>query len=259
MLQQGKDALASYMGALGTRPNLPHAEVVELFKRLEEGDAKARSKLVESNLRLVVSIAKAYKGHNIPLEDLIQEGNLGLMKSVERFDWKRGFRFSTYATWWIRQAIGQHILKRKRMIRLPAHAVGAQKRMIDAAEEYRREFGTEPSPEELAELTGTSHVVAKATAHSGRDVISLQTPVGDPSGEGDELGDRIPDEATSPFDSIASQELMVVARQVLSTLSQKEVVVLRLRFGLVEDPADSDNFPITQEELEAVSRGEGLK
>ncbi len=252
-----KDVLTQYLGSLAQRPNLPHLEMVDLFKALETGDSRARNRLIESNLRLVVSIAKGYKGHNLPMEDLIQEGNIGLMKAIERFDYKKGFRFSTYATWWIRQAIGQHVLKRKRMIRLPAHAVGVQRKMIDAAAEFRKEFGVEPSAEELAEITGSSQVVVKATSHSGRDVISLSTPLGSDEDSGT-LEDQIESNDDDPFESVSAQELLMVARQVLSQLSPKEVAVLRLRFGLVEDSSDSDNFPITEEELADVKSGRGM-
>ncbi len=250
-------AIDSYLSILGRTPVLGHPELVEMFKKFESGDYKARNQLVESNLRLVVSIAKQYRGHNIPLEDLIQEGNIGLMKSIERFDWRKGFRFSTYATWWIRQAIGQHVLKRKRMIRLPAHAVTVQKQMSAAVEEYRKEFGSEPSQEELTELLGASDVVVKATFHSNKDAVSLNSPVSSDEDAGT-LEDHIESGDLGPFETCVSKELLEIARNVLMNLTQKEIAVIRLRFGLIEDPTDSANFPITEDEFLAVKRGEGL-
>lgn len=255
------NVVASYLDALTRYPQLKHPEVVELFKQYETGGNiadKARKKLIECNLRLVVSIAKQYKGHNIPIEDLIQEGNIGLMKAIERFKWEKGFRFSTYATWWIKQAIGQHVLKRKRMIRLPAHAATVQRKLLQAADEYRENMGCEPTTEELMDIIGASETVVKATMHSGRSVVSLQQPV---SGfDGDTVEDRVEDERAGcdPFENVAEKQLLDITKNVLNALSPKEAAILRLRFGLVEDSADSDAYPITEEEMQAVMHGKGL-
>jgi len=272
---QDKNAVSSYLDALHRYPQLKHPELVELFKTFvagrelnDEGEninmspeaQKARKTLVECNLRLVVSIAKQYKGHNIPIEDLIQEGNIGLMKAVERFKWEKGFHFSTYATWWIKQAIGQHVLKRKRIIRLPAHAATVQRKMMQAADHFRTEHnGTEPTAEELQDLVGASETVVKATMHSGRGVISLQQPLSS-SGEGDTIEDRVEDErpGSDPFDNCAEKELLEIVKDVLIELSPKEAAILRLRFGLVEDAGNSSEFPITQDEVDAIMSGKGL-
>jgi RNA polymerase primary sigma factor len=260
-----ESAIAAYLDALKRYPQLPHPEVVELFKTLEKEDAprdveKARTRLIECNLRLVVSIAKQFRNHNLPIEDLIQEGNIGLMKAIQRFDWKRGFRFSTYATWWIRQAMGQHVLKRKRTVRLPAHAASVQRKIIQVSEEYRDKFGTEPTAEELAELTGASETVVKATLHSGRGTISLAQPVS-ATGEGDTLGDKIKDErpGADPFKNCSEKELVEITLNVIGRLSEKEAAIIRLRFGLVEDPSNSEEYPVSKEEISAIASGKGLK
>lgn len=254
-------AIASYLNSLQRFPLLKHPEIVDLFQKYEAGDpsGRVREKLIQSNLRLVVSIAKQYKGHNIPIEDLIQEGNIGLMKSIERFDWKRGFKFSTYASWWIRQAIGQHVLKRKRMIRLPAHAATVQRKLLQAAEEYRATMGCEPTQEELTELIGASETVVKATIHSGRATVSLQQPVST-SGDSDKVEDKVEDErpGCDPFENVAEKQLLEIVKRVLGTLSAKETAILRLRFGLVDDSANAETYPITEEELHDIMHGKGM-
>jgi len=269
-----RNIVGTYLNALQRFPQLKHPESVELFKaynagctRDAEGEVTARTpeavklrkKLTECNLRLVVSIAKQYKGHNIPIEDLIQEGNIGLMKSIDRFKHEKGFRFSTYATWWIKQAIGQHVLKRKRMIRLPAHAATVQRKMLQAAEEFRETAGCEPTNEELMAIVGASETVVKATMHSGRGMISLQQPLSS-SGEGDTIEDKVEDErpGCDPFDNVAEKQLLEITQMVLSELSHKEAAILRLRFGLNEDATNSTEFPITEEEARMVMEGKGL-
>ncbi len=268
-----QNIVSSYLTALHRFPQLKHEEMVELFKAYNAGctrDAdgevtirtaeanKLRKKLTECNLRLVVSIAKQYKNHNIPIEDLIQEGNIGLMKSIDRFKHEKGFRFSTYATWWIKQAIGQHVLKRKRMIRLPAHAATVQRKMMQAAESYRETMGCEPTSEELMAIVGASSTVVKATMHSGRGTISLQQPLS-ASGE-DTIGDKVEDErpGSDPFENVAEKQLLQITQEVLSNLSHKEAAILRLRFGLNEDATNSTEFPITEDEARRVMEGKGL-
>ena len=274
-LSPDHNIVGTYLRALQNFPQLKHPEVVELFISYNAGctrDAenevtartpeaiKIRKKLTECNLRLVVSIAKQYKGHNIPIEDLIQEGNIGLMKAVDRFKHEKGFRFSTYATWWIKQAIGQHVLKRKRIIRLPAHAATVQRKMLQAAEDYRGSHNAEePSPEELMEIFGASETVVKATMYSGRGTISLQQPLSS-SGDGDTLEDKVVDhrEGSDPSENVALKQLIEKTREVMLSLTNKEAAILRLRFGLVEDATDSTNYPITMEEARAVIEGKGL-
>lgn len=254
--------VGDYLNDLQTFPQLKHPEVVELFQSYEAGGVaavRARSKLIECNLRLVVSIAKQYKGHNIPIEDLIQEGNIGLMKAVERFKWDKGFRFSTYATWWIRQAIGQHVLKRKRIIRLPAHAATVQRKLLQAADEFRETMGCEPTQEELTEIIGASETIIKATMHGGRAVVSLQQPIASDD-DSDSIEDKMEDTTmnANPFDAVAQKELLGIVHKIINELTPKESAIVRLRFGLVDDETDSRKYPITEREAQLVAQGKGL-
>jgi len=262
ILDEEKNGMSNYLTSLKRYPQLSHDEMVDLFKKYQEGGRvgiDAKKKLIECNLRLVIYIAKQYKGYNIPLEDLIQEGNLGLMKSIEKFDWTKGFRFSTYATWWVKQAIGQYILKRKRIIRMSAHAVTAQKKLANAAAEYRQMMGCDPSVDELKEMTGTSDAVFNATNFAGKNIISLDQPLSSESGADTLENKLVDDKNISPLEMISSQQLIEVARSVLEKLSAKEAAILRLRFGLVDDVLDDPSYNITEEDASLIQSGYGLK
>jgi len=255
-----QNVVASYLNSLQLYPQLKHEEVVQLFQDYEKGGKVsdvARRKLTESNLRLVVYIAKKQKGHNIPIEDLIQEGNLGLLKAIDRFDWKKGFRFSTYATWWIKQAISQYVLKRKKIIRLPAHAVSAQKKLIQATDAFKELKGYGPSSEELSEMIDVSETVVKATMASGKNIISLHQPIGDDGTS--TLEDKLEDTDSShdPFECLSKKEMMAIVQHVMSELSTKEAAILRLRFGLHED-IRADDFTVTAEEEQQIMAGHAL-
>jgi len=256
------DVVHSYLNDLKAFSQLKHPELVSLFQTYEAGGLeaeKARKKLIESNLRLVISIAKKHKGHNVPLEDLIQEGNLGLLKAIERFDYRKGFRFSTYATWWIKQAISQYVLKRKRMIRLPAYAASLQKKLMQASAEFKELTGEAPTEEELRELVDASETVVKATMASGKNVISIhQTVSSDP--DSGTLEDKLEDVDGNqdPFLTTSSKELMSIVRNVLASLTEKESAILRLRFGLFDDEVDNNDYTLAPEDLEALQAGKPL-
>jgi len=252
--------ISRYLQEVSRYPLLKHEESIKLFQSYENGDTAARKKIIESNLRLVISIAKAYKNTGLAFEDLVQEGNLGLIKSIEKYDWKRGYKFSTYASWWVKQAIGQHVMKRKRTIRMPAHALGIQKKLISAAEEYRKCFNTEPSVDELIEITGASEKVVKATMDSCKKMYSLQDTIGSSGDDKSTYGDMIADDAPNPHEIVAKNELLSIMRDVLDKLSAKEAAIIRLRFGLFEDTANHESYPVTESELNSIIvDGKGLE
>lgn len=236
------DPVRMYLKEIGRIPLLTFAEEVELAKRLEKGDQSARKKLVESNLRLVVSIAKKYVGRGMTLLDLIQEGNQGLIRAVEKYDWKKGFKFSTYATWWIRQAITRAIADQARTIRIPVHMVENINRFMRVQRKLMQELGRQPTPEEIAEILEIEPEKAREIVKISQQPASLDTPVGDE--EDSYLGDFIYD-ITAPtlFETASRGLLKEQLGQVLGTLSDRERRVLEERFGL------RDGKPKTLEEV----------
>lgn len=236
------DPVRMYFKEIGKVPLLSADEERELAIRIEQGDEEAKKKLCESNLRLVVSIARRYLNRGLSFLDLIQEGNLGLIKAVEKFDYTKGYKFSTYATWWIRQAITRSIADQARTIRIPVHMVETINKLIRISRQLLQEYGREPTSEEIAKEMGISVDKVREIKKISQDPVSLETPIGEE--EDSHLGDFIPDEdIPSPVDAAAYSMLQKQLREVLDTLSEREKKVLILRFGL------DDGRPRTLEEV----------
>jgi RNA polymerase primary sigma factor len=228
---QSTDPVRQYLREIGKVPLLVAEEEIELAKRYEKKERKAKNKLTESNLRLVVSIAKKYIGRGLSLLDLIQEGNQGLIRAVEKYDWRRGYKFSTYATWWIRQAITRAIADQARTIRIPVHMVETINKLYRVSRRLMQELGREPTPEEIGEELEIDADRVREIFKIAQEVTSLETPVGDDKESF--LGDFIPDESQlSPVDQASKQLLKDHLDEVLHTLSDREARVLKLRFGL---------------------------
>ncbi len=228
---ESTDPVRQYLREIGKVPLLTAEEEVELAKAYEKRDRKAKEKLTVSNLRLVVSIAKKYIGRGLSLLDLIQEGNQGLIRAVEKYDWRRGFKFSTYATWWIRQAITRAIADQARTIRIPVHMVETINKLYRTSRRLMQDLGREPTPEEIGEELELSPDRVREIFKIAQEVASLETPVGDDKESF--LGDFIPDESQlSPVDQASKQLLKDHLDEVLHTLSDREARVLKLRFGL---------------------------
>ena len=225
------DPVRMYLKDIGRVPLLKAEEEVDLAMRMEQGDEEAKKKLVEANLRLVVSIAKRYVGRGMLFLDLIQEGNLGLIKAVDKFDYKKGYKFSTYATWWIRQAITRAIADQARTIRIPVHMVETINKLIRVSRQLLQEYGREPTPAEIAKEMGISESKVHEIIKIAQEPVSLETPIGEE--EDSHLGDFIEDEGALAPDEAASHALMKEQLWgVLETLTPREQMVLRLRFGL---------------------------
>ena len=250
------DPVRMYLKEIGRVPLLSADEEIALAKRMEAGDEEAQKELAEANLRLVVSIAKRYVGRGMLFLDLIQEGNLGLIKAVEKFDYNKGYKFSTYATWWIRQAITRAIADQARTIRIPVHMVETINKLIRVSRQLLQQLGREPSPEEIAEAMEISVERVREIMKIAQEPVSLETPIGEE--EDSHLGDFIEDQdAPAPAEAASFMLLKEQLEEVLDTLTEREERVLRLRFGLDDGRARTleevgQNFGVTRERIRQI-------
>ena len=251
-----EDPVRMYLKEIGKVPLLSADEEIELAQRMEEGDEEAKKKLAEANLRLVVSIAKRYVGRGMLFLDLIQEGNLGLIKAVEKFDYRKGYKFSTYATWWIRQAITRAIADQARTIRIPVHVVETINKLIRVSRQLLQELGREPVPEEIAKEMNMPVERVREILKISQEPVSLETPIGEE--EDSHLGDFIQDDQVPvPADAAAFTLLREQLAEVLETLTDREQKVLRLRFGLDDGRARTleevgKEFNVTRERIRQI-------
>lgn len=250
------DPVRMYLKEIGKVPLLSADEEIELATKMGQGDQEAKKKLAEANLRLVVSIAKRYVGRGMLFLDLIQEGNLGLIKAVEKFDYQKGYKFSTYATWWIRQAITRAIADQARTIRIPVHMVETINKLIRVSRQLLQQYGRDPLPEELAREMGISEDKVREILKIAQEPVSLETPIGEE--EDSHLGDFIPDDdAPAPAEAAAFTLLKEQLMDVLDTLTPREEKVLKLRFGLDDGRARTleevgKEFQVTRERIRQI-------
>ena len=251
-----EDPVRMYLKEIGKVPLLSAEEEIELAKRMENGDQEAKKRLAEANLRLVVSIAKRYVGRGMLFLDLIQEGNLGLIKAVEKFDYRKGYMFSTYATWWIRQAITRAIADQARTIRIPVHMVETINKLIRVSRQLLQELGREPTPEEISEEMGMPVDRVREILKISQEPVSLETPIGEE--EDSHLGDFIQDDNVPvPAEAASFTLLREQLVEVLGTLTEREQKVLRLRFGLDDGRARTleevgKEFNVTRERIRQI-------
>ncbi|MBP3495346.1 MAG: RNA polymerase sigma factor RpoD [Clostridia bacterium] len=250
------DPVRMYLKEIGKVPLLDTQKEQELAEKMMQGDEKAKNEIVEANLRLVVSIAKKHVGKGMAFLDLIQEGNLGLMKAVDKFDHAKGFKFSTYATWWIRQSITRAIADQARTVRIPVHMVETIHKVSRVSRQLLQEYGREPSPEEIAAVIGMTPEKVRDTMKYALEPVSLETPIGEE--EDSHLGDFIPDEdSPAPSDAASYTLLKEQLNEVLHTLTPREEQVLKLRFGLMDGRTRTleevgKEFDITRERIRQI-------
>jgi RNA polymerase primary sigma factor len=252
------DSIQMYLREIGKTPLLKGAEEIELAKRIGKNDASARKKLIEANLRLVVSIAKKYMGRNLGLLDLIQEGNLGLFRAVEKFDWRKGYKFSTYATWWIRQAITRALADQSRTIRIPVHMVETLNKYAQAERQLVQDLGREPLPEEIASEMGIEVEKVYQLKKISQETVSIDTPVGDSDEEDSYLGDFIEDpDSVTPSETAGRQILREYVQEILKDLDPREQKILKMRFGLEDGVTHTleevgKEFGVTRERIRQI-------
>ncbi len=252
------DSIQMYLREIGKVPLLTGEEEIDLAKRIGKGDVTARKKLTEANLRLVVSIAKKYMGRNLGLLDLIQEGNLGLFRAVEKFDWRKGYKFSTYATWWIRQAITRALADQSRTIRIPVHMVETLNKYAQAERQLVQDLGREPLPEEIAAEMGIEVEKVYHLKKISQETVSIDSPVGEDEGEDSSLGDFIVDEdTTKPNEMAGRQILKEYVQNILQDLDPREQKILKMRFGLEDGVTHTleevgEEFGVTRERIRQI-------
>ena len=229
-------SMQNFFESVGKTNLLSREEEVELSKLIEKGDQRARDRMIKANIRLAISIAKKYANKGVDLEDLIQESSIGLIKAVDRFDWRKGFKFSTYACWWIKQAVRQHVAAQSGSIKLPSYARGTLWKMKQISEEYQQEFGVTPTHQELADLMGTSAETLRSLIKCAATPTQIDGSAYKSDDSGRSMHDVLVDEdAVSPEEVVDREKLMNAVRSVLSELTPREETVLRLRFGITED------------------------
>lgn len=252
------DSIQMYLREIGKVSLLKGEEEVELAKRITRGDVAARKKLTEANLRLVVSIAKKYMGRNLGLLDLIQEGNLGLFRAVEKFDWRKGYKFSTYATWWIRQAITRALADQSRTIRIPVHMVETLNKYAQAERSLVQDLGREPLPEEIAAEMGIEVEKVYHLKKISQETVSIDSPVGEDDGEDSSLGDFIVDEDTTKPNEVAGRQILKeYVGNILNDLDPREQKILKMRFGLEDGVTHTleevgEEFGVTRERIRQI-------
>ena len=248
------DTLQTYFTQVGKTKLLTRQDEIDLSQRIEKGDKRARDRMIRANLRLAISIAKKYQNRGCDLEDLIQESSIGLVKAVDRFDWRKGFKFSTYACWWIKQSVRRHIASHSSAIRLPSYAKSIMWKIKQTQIDYEEEFGCPPTREELADLLSVSIETLASVMRCSSTPISLDRSLRYKSSDiGRTLAEIVPDENYKmPDDILDEQKVIRLVRKSLSTLSAREERIMRMRFGISEDTNNHVEFPITQAEKDSL-------